>query len=105
MGRPTKMQEREQFIAEFLRRVREAPPGTRVYMPVGDMFKDADVVHVDDWRAGGHVSIIVAGPACAIQRLISHKNIATYPTANLTRSTIIATDILIANIANLPVGC
>jgi hypothetical protein len=28
----TKMQERERFIAEFLRRFHKAPPGTRVYI-------------------------------------------------------------------------
>jgi hypothetical protein len=47
----TKNQEREQFLAEFLRRLREAPPGTRVYMRVGDVFKDADVVSIDESRA------------------------------------------------------
>ena len=47
----TKKQERERFLAEFLRRLREAPPGTRVYMRVGDVFKDADVVSIDDLRA------------------------------------------------------
>ena len=40
----TKKQQRELFIDEFLRRLREAPPGTRVYMRVGDVFRDADVV-------------------------------------------------------------
>jgi hypothetical protein len=35
----TKKQLKERFFAEFLRRLREAPPGTRVYMRVGDMFK------------------------------------------------------------------
>jgi hypothetical protein len=39
----TKKQQRELFIDEFLRRLREAPPGTRVYMRVGDVFRDADV--------------------------------------------------------------
>jgi hypothetical protein len=47
----TKKQERERFLAEFLRRLREAPPGTRVYMRVGDVFKDADVVSIDELRA------------------------------------------------------
>jgi hypothetical protein len=47
----TKKQERERFLAEFLRRLREAPPGTRVYMRVGDVFKDADVVGIDELRA------------------------------------------------------
>jgi len=27
----TKKQQRERFLAEFLQRIREAPPGTRVY--------------------------------------------------------------------------
>jgi hypothetical protein len=47
----TKMQERKRFIAEFARRLREAPPGERVYMRVGDVFKDADVYSLDEWRA------------------------------------------------------
>jgi hypothetical protein len=47
----TKKQQRELFIDEFLRRLREAPPGTRVYMRVGDVFKDADVVSIDELRA------------------------------------------------------
>jgi len=47
----TKKQERERFLAEFTRRVREAPPGTRVYMRVGDVFKDADVVGINELRA------------------------------------------------------
>jgi hypothetical protein len=47
----TKKQERERFLAEFLRRLRGAPPGTRVYMRVGDVFKDADVVSIDELRA------------------------------------------------------
>jgi hypothetical protein len=46
----TKKQERERFIAEFVRRLREAPPGVRVYMRVGDVFKDADVVSIDELR-------------------------------------------------------
>jgi hypothetical protein len=36
----TKMQERKRFIAEFARCLREARPGERVYMRVGDVFKD-----------------------------------------------------------------
>lgn len=47
----TKKQERERFIAEFVRRLREAPPGTQVFMRVGDVFKDADVVNIDELRA------------------------------------------------------
>ncbi len=47
----TKKQERERFIEEFLRRLREAPEGTRVYMRVGDVFRDADVVSIGELRA------------------------------------------------------
>jgi hypothetical protein len=53
----TKKQEREQFLAEFLRRLREAPPGTRVYMRVGDVFKDADVVGIDELRAAREAAV------------------------------------------------
>jgi hypothetical protein len=35
----TKMQERKRFIAEFARRLREARPGERVYMRVGDVLE------------------------------------------------------------------
>ncbi len=54
----TKMQEREQFLAEFLRRLREAPAGTRVYMRVGDVFKDADVVGIDELRAAREAALV-----------------------------------------------
>jgi hypothetical protein len=49
------MQERELFLAEFLRRLREAPPGTRVYMRCGDVFKGADVVNIDDLRTAHEI--------------------------------------------------
>ena len=54
----TKKQERERFIAEFLRRLREAPPGMRVYMRVGDVFKDADVVSIDELRAARRGALV-----------------------------------------------
>ena len=54
----TKRQERERFIAEFLRRLREAPPRTRVYMRVGDVFKDADVVSNDELRAAREAALV-----------------------------------------------
>ena len=47
----TKMAERKHFFAEFLRRLRDAPPGERVYMRVGDVFKDADIHNLAEWRA------------------------------------------------------
>ena len=57
MSELTKKQLQERFLAEFLRRTREAPPGTRVYMPVGDLFKDADVHILDDWRAARRTGV------------------------------------------------
>jgi hypothetical protein len=54
----TKMQQRERFLAEFLRRLREAPPGTRVYMRVGDVFKDADVHSIDELRAARRAAVV-----------------------------------------------
>jgi hypothetical protein len=53
----TKMQERKRFIAEFARRLREARPGERVYMRVGDVFKDADIYNLDEWRAARRTAI------------------------------------------------
>jgi hypothetical protein len=58
MAHETKTQQREQFIAEFLRRLREAPPGTRVYMSVGDVFRDADVVSIDELRAARDATVV-----------------------------------------------
>ncbi len=54
----TKKQERELFIEEFLQRLREAPPGTRVYMRVGDVFRDADVVSIDELRAARRAAVV-----------------------------------------------
>ena len=41
----TEEQQRKRLYAEFLRRLREAPPGTRIYMPVAiedDCIDDVD---------------------------------------------------------------
>jgi len=54
----TKKQQRELFIDEFLRRLREAPAGTRVYMRVGDVFRDADVVNIDELRAAREAALV-----------------------------------------------
>jgi len=54
----TKKQQRELFIDEFLRRLREAPPGTRVYMRVGDVFRDADVVSIDELRGAREAALV-----------------------------------------------
>jgi hypothetical protein len=37
-ARQTQQQRQQQFIAEFVRRLGEAPDGTRVYMRCGDVF-------------------------------------------------------------------
>jgi hypothetical protein len=55
------MQERELFLAEFLRRLREAPPGTRVYMRCGDVFKGADVIDIEEFRTRRHRAPAVRG--------------------------------------------
>ena len=54
----TKKQLQEQFIEEFLRRLREAPPGERVYMRVGDLFKPADVHSIDEARAARETAVV-----------------------------------------------
>ncbi len=51
MARLTKQQERALFIAEFARRLRAAAPGERVYMRVGDVLRDADVIDLEAWQA------------------------------------------------------
>jgi hypothetical protein len=43
MARLSKKQRQQLFLEEFLRRVREAAPGERVYMAVGDLFETAEV--------------------------------------------------------------
>ena len=53
----SKKQRRERFFAEFLRRLREAPEGTRVYMPVGNLFNDADVHSLDELRAARQAAV------------------------------------------------
>jgi hypothetical protein len=58
MTRLTKKQLQQLFIAEFSRRLREAPPGTRVYMRVGDMFKDADVISIDELRTAREAAVL-----------------------------------------------
>jgi len=53
----TKKQLQERFFAEFLQHLVEAPEGTRVYMPVGDLFKDADVRSIDELRAARRTAV------------------------------------------------
>ena len=54
----TKKQLQERFIDEFLRRLREAPKRERVYMRVGDLFKPADVVSIDELRAAREAALV-----------------------------------------------
>ena len=54
----TKKQLQEQFIDEFLRRLREAPEGERVYMRVGDLFRPADVHSIDEARAARRAALV-----------------------------------------------
>jgi len=58
MAYVTKKQERERLLAEFLQRLREASPGTRVYMRVGDVFRDADVASIDELRAAREAALV-----------------------------------------------
>jgi hypothetical protein len=51
MAHLTKKQRQEQFLEEFLRQIREAPPGKRVYMAVGDLFEAAEVHDLEEERA------------------------------------------------------
>jgi hypothetical protein len=43
--------------AEFVRRLREAAQGTRVYMWAGDVFKPANVYSIDELRAARQTSV------------------------------------------------
>ena len=53
----TKKLERERFLAEFLRRLRQAPLGTRIYMRVAYVFRNADV-HIDELRAARQAAVV-----------------------------------------------
>jgi len=50
MAHLTKKQRQERLLEEFLRRIREAPPGERVYMAVGDLFEAAEVHDLNEVR-------------------------------------------------------
>ena len=51
MAHLTKKQRQERFLEEFLRQIREAPPGELVYMAVGDLFEAAEVHDLEEERA------------------------------------------------------
>ena len=46
----SKKQRQERLMEEFLRRIREASPGERVYMAVGDLFEAAEVYDLNKVR-------------------------------------------------------
>jgi hypothetical protein len=56
--RRTKQQLQERFIAEFVRRLREAPEGTRVYMRCGDVFTNGNVYSLDELRAARRAEVV-----------------------------------------------
>src|SRR5260370_7041070 len=51
MAHLSKKQRQERLMEEFLRRIREASPGERVYMAVGDLFEAAQVHDLNQGRA------------------------------------------------------
>ena len=51
MAHLSKKQRQERLMEEFLRRIREASPGERVYMAVGDLFEAAEVHDLEQERA------------------------------------------------------
>jgi len=50
MARLTKKERQERLLEEFLRRIRRAPPGERVFMAVGDLFEAAEVHDLNEVR-------------------------------------------------------
>jgi hypothetical protein len=50
MAHLTKKQQQERLIEAFLQRIRQAAPGERVYMAVGDLFQAAEVHSLSDVR-------------------------------------------------------
>ena len=53
----TKKQRQQLFLEEFLRRTREAPPGERVYVAVGDLFEAAEVQDLNGVRIAGRTAL------------------------------------------------
>ena len=57
MTRLTKKQRQQLFLEEFLRRTREAPPGERIYMAVGDLFEAAQVHDLNEVRIARRAAV------------------------------------------------
>jgi hypothetical protein len=53
----TKKQRQQLFLEEFLRRTREAPPGERVYVAVGDLFEVAEVHDLNEVRIARRTAV------------------------------------------------
>jgi hypothetical protein len=53
----TKKQRQQLFLEEFLRRTREAPPGERVYVAVGDLFEAAEVHDLNEVRIARRTAV------------------------------------------------
>jgi hypothetical protein len=58
MTRLTKKQRQQLFLEEFLRRTREAAPGERVYLAVGDLFAAAEVHDLEELRAARRTAVV-----------------------------------------------
>jgi hypothetical protein len=61
MAHLTKKQRQEQFLETFLRRIRETPPGERVYMAVGDLFEAAEVHDLNEVRIARRAAVDRSG--------------------------------------------
>jgi hypothetical protein len=57
----SKKQRQERLMEEFLRRIREASPGERVYMAVGDLFEAAEVHDLNEVRTARRVAVDPGG--------------------------------------------
>jgi hypothetical protein len=53
----TKKQQQERLLEAFLRRSREAQPGERVYMAVGDLFAAAEVHDLTEVRTARRTGV------------------------------------------------
>src|ERR1700730_10117758 len=57
----SKKQRQERLMEEFLRRIREASPGERVYMAVGDLFEAVEVHDLNEVRTARRAAVDPGG--------------------------------------------
>jgi hypothetical protein len=57
----SKKQRQERLMEEFLRRIREASPGERVYMAVDDLFEAAEVHDLNEVRTARRAAVDPGG--------------------------------------------